>query len=342
MSLWLTLWHDTLWESSAYGPWGPIWDNPFDVVVGDVGSLRALYDATDGDHWTDNTNWLSGKILADWYGVTVDGIRVDRVALDSNNLDGTLDNWTAPARLGYAGLRLSNNTNLLGDISTWILPDTLQNVEAYNTGLSGDISGVSWPSEMTALNLSATNVSGDMSGFTIGADVTKVILDGTNITGSVAAWTMNSKLKTLNLGQTAMTGALPSLPSSTTILDIADTTISVDLSSLAMAGAFLRAFLTGCTLTGTPDFSAAAKLQYFHVDDCGLSQAAVDNIIGEFYDNRAVFTGPNEIKIGGTNSAPSGIYQYAATPSTGKEKIYALVNDDDAEGFNTWTITYTA
>ena len=40
----------------------------------------------------------------------------------------------------------------------------------------------------------------------------------------------------------------------------------------------------------------------------------------------------------GNNADPSGTYQYAAVPSTPQEKIYALVNDDDGEGFNTWTI----
>ena len=36
-------------------------------------ALVALYNATDGDNWTNNTNWLdiTNHTVADWYGVTV-------------------------------------------------------------------------------------------------------------------------------------------------------------------------------------------------------------------------------------------------------------------------------
>ena len=32
-------------------------------------ALEALYRATGGDDWTDNTNWLSDEPLGEWYGV---------------------------------------------------------------------------------------------------------------------------------------------------------------------------------------------------------------------------------------------------------------------------------
>ena len=34
--------------------------------------LLALYNATDGPNWTNNTNWLSDKPIGEWYGVRVD------------------------------------------------------------------------------------------------------------------------------------------------------------------------------------------------------------------------------------------------------------------------------
>ncbi|MDE2772105.1 MAG: Ig-like domain-containing protein [Gemmatimonadota bacterium] len=34
--------------------------------------LVALYEATDGDNWTDNTNWLSDRPLGEWHGVNTD------------------------------------------------------------------------------------------------------------------------------------------------------------------------------------------------------------------------------------------------------------------------------
>ena len=38
----------------------------------DRDALVALYNATDGDNWTNNTNWLSDEPLGQWYGVTTD------------------------------------------------------------------------------------------------------------------------------------------------------------------------------------------------------------------------------------------------------------------------------
>ena len=39
----------------------------------DRAALVALYNATDGDNWTNNTNWLSATVpIGEWYGVTTD------------------------------------------------------------------------------------------------------------------------------------------------------------------------------------------------------------------------------------------------------------------------------
>ena len=53
--------------------------------------LEALYDATGGPLWANNSNWLSDAPLADWYGVSTDPEgRVVGVSLIANNLEGYL------------------------------------------------------------------------------------------------------------------------------------------------------------------------------------------------------------------------------------------------------------
>jgi Leucine-rich repeat (LRR) protein len=52
-------------------------------------ALVELYDSTDGDSWTDNTNWKS-NFLDTWVGVTVTNDRVTRLDLDDNNLAGVI------------------------------------------------------------------------------------------------------------------------------------------------------------------------------------------------------------------------------------------------------------
>ncbi len=67
------------------------------VAQEDSLALVALYTATDGPNWTDNTNWLSGTV-ASWIGVTLEGNRVTALVLPNNALDGTL-----PPEIGNLG-----------------------------------------------------------------------------------------------------------------------------------------------------------------------------------------------------------------------------------------------
>ena len=72
-------------------------------------ALVALYNATSGPDWTDNTNWLSEKHVEEWYGVNTDReSRVTHLNLGRNGLEGELPVQLAQlARL--EGLSLENN-----------------------------------------------------------------------------------------------------------------------------------------------------------------------------------------------------------------------------------------
>lgn len=52
--------------------------------------LLALYNATDGPHWKNSTNWDTDADLSGWYGVRVNAQdRVVGLALWNNDLQGT-------------------------------------------------------------------------------------------------------------------------------------------------------------------------------------------------------------------------------------------------------------
>ncbi len=73
------------------------------------GALIALYGATNGQTWQDNSNWLSGRPVDTWFGVTADAEgRVTRIDLANNNLRGAL-----PGEL--AGLANLESLNLAGN-----------------------------------------------------------------------------------------------------------------------------------------------------------------------------------------------------------------------------------
>ena len=66
---------------------------PTDCTYAEYLALVALYNATDGDNWTDNTNWLTDTTVNNWYGVTTAGGKVTQVDLNTNNLNGSLAAW---------------------------------------------------------------------------------------------------------------------------------------------------------------------------------------------------------------------------------------------------------
>ena len=111
------------------------------VMVTDVDAepLVALYNATGGANWTDNTNWLSNEALSEWHGVTTnsDG-RVTRLELNNNQLTGPI-----PAELGdltnLQHLYLFNNM-LTGEIPAAMNDMAhLQFLYLFNNMLTGEI-----------------------------------------------------------------------------------------------------------------------------------------------------------------------------------------------------------
>ena len=83
-------------------------------AAGDRDALVALYNATGGANWTNNTNWLSDRPITEWHGVYGSGKRVTHLDLKNNNLSGPM-----PPELGdltaLTILDLQHN-NLTGDI----------------------------------------------------------------------------------------------------------------------------------------------------------------------------------------------------------------------------------
>ena len=88
-------------------PSGSVWVitcNPPSTTpdAGDLAVLTALYNATDGANWDDNTNWLSEQPLQYWKGVTINSEgRVTQLDLFLNQLSGDI-----PVELGRVDIQV--------------------------------------------------------------------------------------------------------------------------------------------------------------------------------------------------------------------------------------------
>lgn len=68
------------------------------VAPSERDALAALYSATNGDNWANNSNWMTDRPLGQWFGVEVSAGRVTRLNLWENNLSGTI-----PPEIGNLG-----------------------------------------------------------------------------------------------------------------------------------------------------------------------------------------------------------------------------------------------
>jgi len=123
----------------------------------DSTALEALFAATNGSSWTNNTNWGTGPVST-WFGVTADTNRVVGVALPNNNLSGTIPPGLGSIE-GLTSLDLSNN-QLSGAV-----PDSLVSLPALAAlNVSNNALDV-LPDFSTAASLNSLEVGNNAFGF---------------------------------------------------------------------------------------------------------------------------------------------------------------------------------
>lgn len=66
------------------------WGKTFPVPLSERDVLVALYNATDGVNWTNNTNWLTDNDISTWHGVSVSNGLVTGLVLAGNQLTGEI------------------------------------------------------------------------------------------------------------------------------------------------------------------------------------------------------------------------------------------------------------
>ena len=182
-------------------------------VETDREALVAFYNATDGDNWTNNTNWLSDKALGEWSGVTTDSEgRVTDLDLDFRDLRGEI-----PPELGnlmnLMVLELQDN-KLSGEIPPEL--GGLANLRVLALG-NNDLTGEIPPelgglSNLEVLALGDNDLTGEIPG-ELGSlsNLMGLGLQGTELEGDIPIWLAGlSSLRILLLDETSLSGCVPS------------------------------------------------------------------------------------------------------------------------------------
>ena len=154
-------------------------------------ALQALYNATGGDNWHDNTKWFTNQPLGEWFGVrdytdpNVDSSRhVKGIVLRENNLTGEI-----PTELG--NLDSMQTLDLSGNSLTGQIPAELGNLSSLrylnlvNNQLTGGIPST-FP-YLAFLDLSGNNLTGQIPARMNHRRLTHLYLGGNQFTGCIPA-----------------------------------------------------------------------------------------------------------------------------------------------------------
>jgi len=174
------------------GPYTISFDDGSTTAAATRAVLQAVYDATSGATWTNNTNWLSTEVApCDWFGVHCNqqGVLIG-LELPNNNLTGELPGalWNTTS-LQFLTLRENNLSGSFPDAETF----------AALTQLSGlDLGGNDYSGGLPASLGSAGNL-------------TNLFLWGNQFSGSIPTeWANLTELRYLNLGSNgSLSGSLP-------------------------------------------------------------------------------------------------------------------------------------
>ncbi|MYC20918.1 MAG: hypothetical protein F4X62_05470 [Caldilineaceae bacterium SB0662_bin_25] len=195
-------------------------------------ALIALYEATDGDNWTQNSNWLSDRPLSAWHGVTTDASGhvthlnlggnhlsgplpdlsalsyLEELALSSNLLTGPIPNLNAFGSL--ATLALSHN-RLTGPIPNLSSLTSLKTLYLINNQLSGPIPDLSALTNLIYLDLMRNRLSGPIPDLSNLTSLRALSLGHNRLTGSVPDLRAHSNLRSLALQHNQLSGPIPDL-----------------------------------------------------------------------------------------------------------------------------------
>ena len=191
-------------------------------LAADKKALVALYNATNGANWDDNTNWLDDTVpLSEWYGVTVTNGRVQYLNLNGNRLTGSI-----PAELGNTnlqGLYLDDN-QLTGSIPSQLGNlANLKGLSLSNNRLTGSIPAELGNTNLNFLDLPRNQLTGSIP-TQLGnlTNLDKLTLYNNQLTGSIPSQLGNlAYLKRLYLSGNQLTGSIPaSLGNLTNLLQL--------------------------------------------------------------------------------------------------------------------------
>ena len=267
------------------------------ALAGDCATLLDLMDTLRG---TASLNWATTLSMASWDGITVTGSRVTRLDLISNQLTGTIPDFSGLTNLEYLSLGrnqltgtipatlgvLANLTELYlhSNQLTGTIPPALGNLAAlehlwlYGNDLDGSIPpALGSLANLQELLLTNNDLSGTIPA-ALGnlSGLTTLALNDNDLSGSIPALSGLTSLTHLLLTNNDLSGAIPTLSTLTRLerVDLSNNDLSGAIPALSALTSLEQLLLSNNDLSGAiPALSALTNLQQLHLTNNDLSGA---------------------------------------------------------------------
>ncbi len=240
------------------------------VTSNDSLQLVALYEATNGDEWVDNTAWLEGPI-SEWYGISLneENCSIQKINLPNNNLSGIITDLYLPnlERLNLYGNQLSDSipdfnlpslefldlrsNQLSGSIPNFDLPN-LEYLYLRQNALTGEIPNFDLPS-LEYLDLKANQLSGSIPNFDL-PNLKQLFLHDNMLTGEIPNFDLPNLLN-IDLKNNLLSGEIPNFDLPNLVrLYLQENILSGEIPNFNLAN-LQELYLNGNELMGViPDF----------------------------------------------------------------------------------------
>ena len=170
-------------------------------------ALIAFYNATDGDHWKNNTNWCSDKPLDEWYGVSASDGYVSSLDLWDNGLKGEIPaEITQLTHLGYLDLQLNSlSGEIPQDIGEHL--SNLRTLNLKNNQLTGKIPASLGNCPLYTLDLFGNNLSGEVPDILNTPTLVEILLGRNQLTGNLPE--LGENVRSFNAFYNQFSGSIP-------------------------------------------------------------------------------------------------------------------------------------
>jgi len=235
-------------------------------------TLIALYQATGGENWAQNDNWLSGASIATWYGVKTDEEgRVEELTLAGNRLSGSLPDISALTHLAVLDLDFNQLNGSIPDLSALT---ELAWLSVSSNQLTGSVPDLAALTNLEVLDLSFNQLTGSIPDLASLSQISDLSLADNNLIGNLPDLSALTNLTALHLGANQLTGSIPDLSalSNLTVLSLSGNQLSGSIPDLRALTNLTDLYLGSNQLTGTvPNLSALTKLTWIDLSNNQLT-----------------------------------------------------------------------